>query len=673
MSSLSDTRTPAGPLAGPRPGPLRLTPQRERLLLAGVLIATGVVYLRSLSNEFILDDRKLIVLNPYITQWSFLWKSLTRHEYWFADPGNRLRIARYRPVLLVWVGLLYHLFGLEPAGWHLAAAISHLAGVWLVFRIAAHLTGASSAGLIAALLFGLLPGHAEAVVWPAANSESLSAVLALAAFYCYIRRPDARGGYRLLAPGLFGAAMLTHEIVAAFPGVIGLYAILLEPSADGQAAPGALGDRAGRALQRMLPFLAVLALYFAARRFALGFSMSNPDYPINSATVAQVLMTIPWVLTSYLAGIVIPQPGDLQRRVLFVTSPGSAHFYFPLSALALLGIAFVLAVRNHSGRRLYLFGVGWVAIALAPALYLFALPEDALVPDAYAYLASFGWCLLAGAWLAGLGSRGPLLRVVATAAAMTLAAAYAVALWKTQYTFHDEHTLFSKCVDEFPEAYHCHWELASQLRTQGDLAGAAQQLKAGLAYSRQSQPLYEAGTLDADLGHVKEAEAELTTSLDMMGTTAPLAGYVALAGLYEADGDRARAQATLDRAGSLPGGNGVAQMTRARLLMTEGDGAGAEKVLRALVATDPHEERAWTMLGLEMFDQNRYQEASDAFAQAAKIMPADWRPHLYAARALHLQARDADALDQCRQALAIDPGNIEAQQLKNAIGETGKH
>src|SRR5208282_5607178 len=74
-------------------------PGRQRLILAGILLATLVVYLRCLGNGFVYDDHLLILSNPYIGQWSFLWKSLTRSEYWFIDT---VTTSRYRPLFSIW-------------------------------------------------------------------------------------------------------------------------------------------------------------------------------------------------------------------------------------------------------------------------------------------------------------------------------------------------------------------------------------------------------------------------------------------------------------------------------------------------------------------------------------------------------------------------------------------
>jgi hypothetical protein len=57
-----------------------------RLLLAGVSIATVLLYLRSLGNGWIYDDRLLLVDNREIGKWSYFWKAFVHDEIWFFDP-----------------------------------------------------------------------------------------------------------------------------------------------------------------------------------------------------------------------------------------------------------------------------------------------------------------------------------------------------------------------------------------------------------------------------------------------------------------------------------------------------------------------------------------------------------------------------------------------------------
>ncbi len=157
------------------------------------LLLTATVYLRCLGNEFVYDDHEMILINRFIGDWAMVWKSFVRDMWWFRNPLALPQSAYYRPLEDVWLGFNYHLFGFAPPGWHLALIAVHLAVVWLVFEVARDLSGYRWTPLLAATLFGLMPVHAQAVVWPSAISLPMSALFELAAFLCFIRGGRAAG------------------------------------------------------------------------------------------------------------------------------------------------------------------------------------------------------------------------------------------------------------------------------------------------------------------------------------------------------------------------------------------------------------------------------------------------------------------------------------------------
>lgn len=202
-----------------------------RWCLAGILALTALIYLRCLGNAFIYDDLWMIRLNPYLTRWSFLWHSMTRDSWWFKDPNHLPQSSYYRPLPNVWSGLNYQLFGFHPAGWHAAMIALHLLMVWLVYRTVLLLVSEESTALIAALLFAVLPIHAEAVVSASAVSQLLCAIFTLAAFYFFASRAAAPRRNWTLALLFAGCALLSHESAIVFPGLIAIYVFLLEAPA----------------------------------------------------------------------------------------------------------------------------------------------------------------------------------------------------------------------------------------------------------------------------------------------------------------------------------------------------------------------------------------------------------------------------------------------------------
>lgn len=281
--------------------------RRDSLAMAGVLLVTALAYLRLLANGFTLDDHDNIVANPYIGQWSFIWKSLVHDPFWFRDPLHLPQSSYYRPFHTMWLGLNYQLFGLNPAPWHAMMLSLHLITVWLVFRIAAHLTGRWESALLAALLFGLLPANAETVVWISGITHLLSGLFEIAALYAFAERAGSSRRNWALALLLYAAALLSLDNVATFVGLIGAYVFLLErPRGNTESERfAAVQIRIAKAALCMAPFAVEAILYLVARRLVLGFFLHQNEW-ITRMTPATIVLTLPRVIENYLLLLVLP-------------------------------------------------------------------------------------------------------------------------------------------------------------------------------------------------------------------------------------------------------------------------------------------------------------------------------------------------------------------------------
>jgi protein O-mannosyl-transferase len=639
-------------------------PLRESLMVGAVLLVTALVCLRSLGNEFVLDDQIYIVSNRYIGEWSFLSKALYRDACWFLDPKLPAFSAYYRPVWAYWYWLNYRLFGPHPVGWHATTILIHLTAVWLVYEIARSLGGELDSALLAALLFGLLPAHADALSWPAAVDMPLVATLELAAFYLFI----ARNPVRSISPSALVAyafALLAHESAVTFPGLIAAYLFFFESPA---------GERTFRTRARLMtfclaPFVAETAVYLILHELVVG-AVSRPMVG-DHLTYGQAVMSMPGALAIYLRLLVVPWAAGPAHRLLPPAGLAAPDFLMAISMVAVAAGIFGLAIRNSPRREIYLFCAAWMAISIAPAMNLPSFRSDMIVQDRYLYLPSAGWCLMVAIALAGFARRNPYRQVVwaSTAAALAVCAA---ALWNAQHYWHDNFTLCRTGVEEFPEAAVWHAKLSEVLEQRHDIAGAVREIKQWQTLTRDfhssegGRGLQTLGLLNAQLGRNQEAEIELTVGLQLE-PGAPATSYTELADLYDIDGDEQASEEALKSAESIPGGPEEVAIMRARIEMRHGDRNGAEKVLRDVAEHYPDDQRVWTMLGLLLTDENRGEEALAAYQRSIGLAPQDPRPYFYAAKLLHAKGRDREALDHCRRALQIDPHDLNAASLMNDL------
>lgn len=468
--------------------------------LAGVLLITAVVYLRSLGDGFVWDDHAEIVDNLYLRQWSFLWKSLVRDCWWFRDPNHLPQSAYYRPVQMLWFFAGYHLFGLHAVAWRAARVPVHLIAVLLSFRIAQLLTADTSVGLLCSILFGLLPANAETVVWSV--SEPFLVLFEFAAFYCFLGRTDGRRHHFAWSLLLYAGAILSNESAVIFPLLIAGYAFLLgrrgppaanEPAPDGRQPPAlSLIERVHAAVGVALPFLAVAVGYLTLRLWVLGVDnfMGVPHWRTVAAVIngrlvvhqvprghtpLQILATVPGVMLGYLRLVSMPWLAGPAYRVHFVVQPNLWNFYAPLLTLAVLAAAGYAAIRQSPQRNLYLFCAAWFVLNLLPAMNFDHVV--ALIQDRYVSLSALGFCIVVADCTIRLARSGAMLRLAVEASAAMALAVSAVALWNVQRYWHDDVTLFTRCVQVLPDSAHYRLMLQMYLAQRGDLEGAERQMR----------------------------------------------------------------------------------------------------------------------------------------------------------------------------------------------------
>jgi protein O-mannosyl-transferase len=484
---------------------------------AVALLFTLAAYLRSLDNGFVYDDNLMVTANRHIGDWSFIPNSFVRDVWWFRDPGHLPQSQYYRPLEDVWLALNYHLFGLNPLGWHAAMVAVHLVAVWLVFCLARALTRDRIAAAIAALLFGVMPIHADTISWGRSIPLPLSAIFQMGALLCFIRRASAPRRNLALALTLFALALLTHEGAVVFPVIIAAYVFLLEGSDQMPARAGVRQAlmRMWRSVLAAAPFFAIDAFYLAVRLWVLGF-ITYPN-PKNTWSGAEQILTVPAVLADFVLLLLAPWRAGPAHEVWPAARVTASGFYLPATALLAGAASTYLLLRRHPHRRLNLFCVVWIVIGLAPVLNLKSLNPVALVQDRYLYMSSAAWCILLGDLAGGLIAMGTLAARIATAAAAVLAVAYGASLWNIERYWYDDLTYFTKCVQDYPASWLCRENLAAELWRRGDLRGAERELEAAIPLDPSAgRWLVSLGMLHVKLNQLDRAEDELARGLRMM-------------------------------------------------------------------------------------------------------------------------------------------------------------
>jgi tetratricopeptide (TPR) repeat protein len=630
---------------------------------AGLLIALGVtfvVYARCFGAEFVYDDFDLLVNNPLITQWSFIWQSFGHDLWWFRTMGPLPHSPYYRPLQDAWLGLNYQLWGFNPPGWHVVIVAAHLVVVWLVYVLTWRLTQRRWAATAGALLFGLMPVHVEAAAWPVAIPLPASTALVIGAMLMFIDRARAPLKFLAIALGLYAGGLLMHESAIVLPALIAAWVFLIEDAPTEDAAVPIV-SRAWDAIVKIVPFVAVTLAYLGLRVAVLGFITRHAVN--NTATVRQCLLSIPAALAEYLAILIAPWNVALGHEFRLVNSPADPRFYLPAIGLIALGAAAALMLYRSKRRALYAFLIVWIVVGLAPVLNLTALVPFALIQDRYAYLSSVALCILLADIAASFIAQGGEARSLAYAVTGTVLAVNLLVLWQQLGVWHDEVSLFTQCTKDYPDSNLCHGRLAMALETHGDLAGARQQMERAIAIDpNDTASLFNLGNLDVRAERFAQAADNFSKAAASMKDP-PAMFYLRIAQAAEQADQIDRAEAALKRAEADPSISVDVRYLRAQILANQGHYADSARILRALTEQDPARFDLWAGLGSVLDASGDHSGAVAAYAQAVRLNSRNPQLLVMYAQALHSDGQDAAALSAARDALKLAPGSREVQAM----------
>ncbi|NVN99729.1 MAG: hypothetical protein HXX17_10420 [Geobacteraceae bacterium] len=265
-------------------------------------IVTLLSYLGSLSCGFInLDDPFYVANNPFIKNLDFstLYRLFTEAH-----------LGGWLPLTYLSFAVDYHIWGTNPAGYHLTNVLLHAINAGLVVHVSDRLMRAQGRGmrgegedfstligssqlssvqwysamlLLAGLFWGLHPLRVESVAWVAERKDVLNGFFTLTALLVYldfVRRKESGAGvdqFRyLLALGFFVLSLMAKQVSVTLPVIL----LLLDWYPLGRFGKGKLLPL----LVEKVPFFGVAAcitlatIYFAAEEKMLSSMQDLPFY-----------------------------------------------------------------------------------------------------------------------------------------------------------------------------------------------------------------------------------------------------------------------------------------------------------------------------------------------------------------------------------------------------------
>ncbi len=319
-------------------------------------------------------------------------------------PTDGVAQPYYRPVvqLSLWAG---EQLGSGARMHHLVNLLLHLGNTLLTAGVIWLLTRNPAAGLIGGTLFAVHPIHVEPVSFVAGQTGLWAMFFVLLSTLAWLRArlqseaPSRRRVWWAAALAAFGAGGFSKESALVLPIVLVVWACLGLPVDSPRGRPVWR-----RGLPTAIAYGTVLLLVLVARRLVLA---GGGNATLEEMLAGALLREDPALATRamlWLArGLVFPWP----QNTLYTRE------HLVLDAVTFAAITTLLALTVWAARaglaREAAGGVAWIlAFLVPPAL----IPASSEIPTAsrFAYLSSFGFCLVVGALLGSWLVREPVKR-----------------------------------------------------------------------------------------------------------------------------------------------------------------------------------------------------------------------------------------------------------------------
>jgi Tfp pilus assembly protein PilF len=193
--------------------------KRAQQFIQGFLIVLVVflAYLPALRGGFIWDDDAYVTKNTTLHNLDGLW------QIWFQVGA----VPQYYPLVYTSFWLEYHLWNLNPLGYHLVNVLLHAIAAILLWRVLLRLQ--IPGAWLAAVIFAIHPVYVESVAWITERKNVLSIVFYFAAALSYLRFvasgdasvPERRRWHCYWgALILFMAALLSKTVTCSLPAAL---------------------------------------------------------------------------------------------------------------------------------------------------------------------------------------------------------------------------------------------------------------------------------------------------------------------------------------------------------------------------------------------------------------------------------------------------------------------
>jgi len=617
-----------------------------------VLILVGLsqlVYLNSLTNQFVYDDEFILSDNPFIKSWGNLPKLF--HKDYFEFSGE----LSYRPVVTLSYFFDYTFWGLNPFGYHLVNALLHSLNAVLCFFLFKHFIQHRTASFIGALIFSCHPVLSETVNAIGFREDILATAFLLTGFLLYVKAVRKYSFLMyLVSVACYLLGVFSKEMAIPLLLLIFIYDILHTKNIN--------------YVQKLTHYYSgylIVAVFYLLVRFVL---LHNPvestvSYPDNSLLVN--FLTMSKVVASYITKLFLPV--RLCADYIVPHSTSVLDFSFIVSFLTLAATA-VIACKLYLYSRILFFSCVWFFTSLLPVLNI--IPIENIMAERYLYLPATGFCMFCGAIVAAFYGKNRYVpfykRKGIIVFFILIVAIFSFRTFTRNKVWKNQNTLWSNIAKTSPNSFKAHNNLGNFYRDAGMPDRAIDEFKQALTlYEDYADAHNNLGVTYRKKGMLREAFLEYQKTLQLDPNYADTHNNLGV--LYTKLGKIDLAVEEFKLAIKNKPVYPEAHNNLGLLYVHTGDLDLAIDEFKNAILEEPDYFQARNNLGAAYLKKEVYHKAIKVFHEAIKYNNRSAKTYYHLSVAYYNTKQFDKALETAKKALAINPNHQETLSLINTI------
>jgi len=625
------------------PGYAKTTPGIPKWALPAVLILTALLYSRALQNGLThCDDYDYITKNPFLNDFS--WSGIVAIFTSFYE-------CNYHPLTTLAYLLEHTLFGLDPLPYHAFNVLLHVVNTWLVFKLAAQLSGKRITALVVCILFAVHPMHVESVAWASETKDVLYALFYLSSLLVYTKYSSS--GYKaslyIGSLALFLLSLFSKSTAVTLPVL--LIAIDLY---KGRKVSLKL------ALEK-IPFFLLALLFGIINLQAQKGAMTD----LNTYSIINRIFLFTGSLSFYLVKLVAPL-----QLTAFHFFPGTEHGLLPwlfYTSLPFLLLITWLVTRRNAYRKEIVFGISFFLITISVMLQLIPV-GSAFASERYTYIPYIGLFYILGQWIAGTGIIK--YRNMVTGIFSLIVLVFSIQAWQRIGVWKNDNTLFGDIIKKnTPLANNMSvaiFQVGSEKTKKGDLQGALVDFTQSILFCPKYENAYfNRALVYFSLGDFRSAIADYGSVITLDPKLATVYSYRAWA--YFQSGSKDSAILDYNKAILLDSANVEAYNNRGWVEYLSGDKQSAMRDYNKAIALNPAFSGAYNNRGWAYYEAGDIPLAISDYNKAISFNPANNMAYSNLA-AIKTNTGDLQgALEDYDSLIKLTPGDNNAYSIRGSV------